>query len=140
MAFKAKRNRSVVPEVEMTPMIDIIFLLIIFFMVAATFARQAKIDMELPPEIGEIIPNETQSNLIINIREDGVIILDDPNTTVSLSELDLRLEDFISSDGVMWHDVTIRADQRTAATSLNEVLRLLNKHGLDATRIATEER
>lgn len=140
MAFKVKRNRSVVPEVEMTPMIDIIFLLIIFFMVAATFARQAKIDMELPPEAGEPVPNETQSNLVINIREDGVIILDDPNATVTLGDLDVRIENLVSSDDSMWHDVTIRADQRTSATSLNEVLLLLNKHGLDATRIATEER
>jgi len=140
MAFKVKRNRSVVPEVEMTPMIDIIFLLIIFFMVAATFARQAKIDMELPPEAGEPVPNETQSNLVINIREDGVIILDDPNATVTLGDLDVRIENLVSSDDSMWHDVTIRADQRTSTSSLNEVLLLLNKHGLDATRIATEER
>ena len=140
MAFKVKRNRSVVPEVEMTPMIDIIFLLIIFFMVAATFARQAKIDMELPPEAGEPVPNETQSNLVINIREDGVIILEDPNATVTLENLDVRIENLVTGDDSKWHDITIRADQRTSATSLNEVLLLLNKHGLDATRIATEER
>ena len=42
MPFKRSQSRNNVPVVEMTPMIDIVFLLIIFFMVAAQFAQQAK--------------------------------------------------------------------------------------------------
>ena len=139
MAFKAKRTRSIVPEVEMTPMIDIIFLLIIFFMVAAQFARQAHVDLHLPEETGEPVPNETQSNVVINITEDGTFLLDDPGSSVSLVELDLTIEQLVGSENGLWSDITIRADQNTAASSLNDVLRLLNKHGLDATRIATEK-
>ena len=123
----------------MTPMIDIIFLLIIFFMVAAQFARQAHVDLQLPLEVGEPIPNESQSNLVINIDQEGLYMLDDPNSAVSLIELDLTIEDLVNSESGIWSDITIRADQNTEASSLNEVLRLLNKHGLDATRIATEK-
>ena len=53
MAFKNNRSRVIVPAIEMTPMIDIIFLLIIFFMVAAQFAREAHVDLNLPSEQGE---------------------------------------------------------------------------------------
>ena len=53
MAFGSTKSRVIVPIVEMTPMIDIIFLLIIFFMVAAQFAQQARVDLNLPLENGE---------------------------------------------------------------------------------------
>lgn len=139
MAFKAKRSRIVVPAVEMTPMIDIIFLLIIFFMVAAQFARQAHVNLQLPQESGEPIPNETSSQVIINITEDGTLILDDPNSSVTLQELDYSIEQLITAESGQWSDITIRADQKTSTSTLNEVLRLLNEHGLDATRIATEK-
>ena len=68
MPFKTKSTRIIIPIVEMTPMIDIIFLLIIFFMVAAQFANQSKVDLQLPKETGEQLKNESPSTLAINIK------------------------------------------------------------------------
>ena len=44
-----ERKRRRVPEVNMTPMIDAVFLLIIFFMLATTFAPLPGIRVKLPP-------------------------------------------------------------------------------------------
>ena len=36
------------PEVNLTPLIDVVFLLLIFFMVSTTFEHQSRIQIELP--------------------------------------------------------------------------------------------
>ncbi len=41
------------PEVDITPLIDVVFLLLIFFMVSTTFDREAQILVELPQATGE---------------------------------------------------------------------------------------
>mgnify|MGYP001359961089 CR=1 FL=1 len=137
MPFKSKSTRIIIPIVEMTPMIDIIFLLIIFFMVAAQFANQSKVDLQLPKETGEQLKNESPSTLAINIKEDGSILLDAVNS-VSIDELNMRIQKLITEESGLWTDITIRADERARSLVLNEVLRVLNTNGLNATRIATE--
>ena len=137
MPFKSKSTRIIIPIVEMTPMIDIIFLLIIFFMVAAQFANQSKVDLQLPKETGEQLKNESPSTLAINIKEDGSILLDAVNS-VSMDELNMRIQKLITEESGLWTDITIRADERARSLVLNEVLRVLNTNGLNATRIATE--
>ena len=122
----------------MTPMIDIIFLLIIFFMVAAKFAQQATIDLNLPNEVGEVTPAETPSALIINLTADGEIVLDTPDNIISIEALDARIQSFVDSESATWDLITLRADENAESSSLNEILRVLNKHGLRAARIATE--
>ncbi len=138
MPFKSKTSRIIIPVVEMTPMIDIIFLLIIFFMVAAKFAQQATIDLNLPNEVGEVTPAETPSALIINLTADGEIVLDTPDNIISIEALDARIQSFVDSESATWDLITLRADEYAESSSLNEILRVLNKHGLRATRIATE--
>lgn len=53
--------RHKVPEdldVNITPLIDVVFLLLIFFMVSTTFDRQSELNIELPEASGEISKNE----------------------------------------------------------------------------------
>ena len=137
MPFKRSQSRNNVPVVEMTPMIDIVFLLIIFFMVAAQFAQQAKVELNLPSEFGEQKVTEQASMLIINITLNGELILDESKGVITRNELNAQLES-LGQDGILWEDVTIRADRNASTEALNDVLSLLSKHGLKATKIATE--
>ncbi|MES9900170.1 MAG: biopolymer transporter ExbD [Sedimenticola sp.] len=41
-------NRKEMPELNLTPLIDVVFLLLIFFMVSTTFDKDARIKVELP--------------------------------------------------------------------------------------------
>ncbi|MBC8202492.1 MAG: biopolymer transporter ExbD [Planctomycetes bacterium] len=138
MRFKSKKSQDTGLIVEMTPMIDIVFLLIIFFMVAAQFAQQARLEMKLPQERGESAKDSQNTGLVINIRNDGAIILDVDSPPITIDALDERVQMAVTSDSAPWESLLIRADQNASTTTLNEVLRLLNKHGLSATRIATE--
>jgi biopolymer transport protein ExbD len=55
-------------EVNMTPMLDIVFILLIFFIVTATFLQEQGIDMRPPPTPDE--PPETD-NVVILVQIDG---------------------------------------------------------------------
>ena len=122
----------------MTPMIDIVFLLIIFFMVASQFAQQSILDLNLPEEKGEQDINPQAAGLVINIREDGALILDTDAPPLTLVLLEERIEEAVTKGDIPWQSLLIRADQNASTTVLNDVLRILNKHGLSATRLATE--
>lgn len=138
MAFKGSNSRVIIPIVEMTPMIDIVFLLIIFFMVAAQFAQQAHVNLNLPKEIGEQIEDKPRSTLVINILEDGSFVIDNSEGSITLEQVDLIVASTVKDNDVDWKNISIRADQNSLAGSLNEVLVILSKHGLSATNIATE--
>ena len=138
MQFSRKKSEDTDSIVEMTPMIDIVFLLIIFFMVASQFAHQARLEMQLPRERGESLKDAQNTGLVINIRKDGAIILDVDLPPITIDALDEQIKLAISSKTAPWESLLIRADQNASTTTLNEVFRLLNKHGLSATRLATE--
>lgn len=71
---------------NMTPMIDIVFQLIIFFLVSSHLARQeTQLELDLPSaESGQRIEEETGERLIVNVLPGGEIQL--AGQTVSLAE------------------------------------------------------
>jgi biopolymer transport protein ExbD len=138
MAFGRTKSRMVIPIVEMTPMIDIIFLLIIFFMVAAQFAQQARVDMNLPKEMGGQEKHLQENTFIINILQDGSIVVDSTKGAISLETLEALLEEKIAKGELSWHTLLIRADEQGKTELLNQVLVLLNRFNFSATKIATE--
>ena len=74
MRFTSRSNSREL-LVELTPMIDVVFLLIIFFMVTAEFARNVRAEVELPRLPGEQSQQTEEAGVVINIDADGRIIL-----------------------------------------------------------------
>ena len=64
------------PSIEMTPMIDMVFLLLIFFLVATTFQEEER-EMQIAlPEAAAAGPISTAlREIIINVAEDGRMIV-----------------------------------------------------------------
>lgn len=56
MNFRHKKPEEL--DVNVTPLIDVVFLLLIFFMVSTTFDRQSELNIELPEASGEIAESE----------------------------------------------------------------------------------
>lgn len=78
-------------ELELAPMIDVVFLLLIFFIVTWQFARfERDMDISVPAaEEAEDTDRQT-GEIIVNVRDDGTIILN--GRTVSEAELLSKLE------------------------------------------------
>ena len=62
---------------NMTPMIDVVFLLIIFFLVSSHLAKQeAQMELELPvADSGTLLPDSHERRLTLNVIEDGSLLL-----------------------------------------------------------------
>jgi len=92
--FKAKPVEEA--QMDMTPMIDVTFQLIIFFMITATFVVQKTLDMPAStPDEEKAASHSTLSelaerNIIVRIRDDGSITVDD--RLVEIDELPKALE------------------------------------------------
>ena len=97
--MKSKRNSNVVMKIDMTPMIDCTFLLLVFFMVSSTLHRQeADISFALPGVAEQSESVEIPDEQVIEIRSDGAVVLNDlqydaPNQS-ELPELIEMLERF----------------------------------------------
>jgi len=78
------------PTLNLTPMIDIVFLLIIFFMVGTKFTElEKKIQLEVP-EVGQLNAlTAAPEQKVINIYRDGSITMD--RQTLTVDELTARL-------------------------------------------------
>ena len=107
-------------------------------MVAAQFARESNVELNLPAEQGEQDAKLEPSTLVLNILSNGEILLDNDSGAVDLVALELLIKDVVSEDGATWENITIRADEESSTKILNDVLVVLNNQGLSATRIATE--
>ena len=68
MRLQGKKSEE--PDVNMTALIDVVFLLLIFFMVSTTFERETEISIELPEASGKQVESERQL-VEISIDEKG---------------------------------------------------------------------
>ena len=76
--MKLKHRNEVKAEVDMTPMIDCVFLLLVFFMVSSTFTKkEADISFALPGTADQSEAVEIPDEQIIQITEKGSVFLND---------------------------------------------------------------
>ena len=65
------------PEINMTSLIDVVFLLLIFFMVSTTFERQAVLKVDLPEARNVAIPEDQPNSFELVIDPNGLYYLND---------------------------------------------------------------
>ncbi len=63
------RQQSAAPvELNLTPLIDVVFLLLIFFMVSTTFQKESQIKLQLPQASADQAPEEQRIEVVINAQ------------------------------------------------------------------------
>lgn len=130
---------KVTPEAtfDLTNMIDVVLLLIIFFMLTAQFARSNEKEMDLPREKGASGTSEGDLAVSIAIEKDGKLLLHEQAMDVD------RLVQVIAGDarrlgqGVDAMEITIRADRQCAAGHLNGLISALSRLGVKKWKLAT---
>jgi len=65
------------PTVDMTSLIDVVFLLLIFFMVSTTFEHQSVLKVDLPEASTVEAPNDQEERLELVIDNSGLMFLND---------------------------------------------------------------
>jgi len=73
--MRGNRSReSAQSEVNMTPMLDVVFIMLIFFIVTASFVKEAGVDVIRPPAVTAV--SKDKGNILIAITENGQIWID----------------------------------------------------------------
>ena len=138
MKFSRKGGRPASLLLDMTPMIDIVFLLLIFFLTTAQLARESRAELDLPEERGEQRDDVERAGLIINVLAGGEIMQGD--RVISVSELeDIAVAQVVGGrdeNGRMVRPL-VRADREAPAERLNEVFNALRRAGTGSARLAT---
>ena len=60
-------------EFDMAPMIDMVFLLLIFFMMASQLSIRQNVPLEIPTASKAVVPKERPSRFVVNIDKEGMI-------------------------------------------------------------------
>lgn len=114
-------------SIEMTPMIDMVFLLLIFFLVATTFhqeEREMQIALPIAQAAGPI--SISLREIIVNVDRDGRIIVG--GRTVSADGLRTMIADAVGANPQQ--KVTVRGDRSTAYANVVAVLDICKGAGI----------
>jgi biopolymer transport protein ExbD len=130
--MKFKRRLKIVKGIgDLTPLINVFFLLLIFFLFSSSFIFQPGIKVSLPKAVtSEVIQQE---NAIIVVTKDDRIFLDDRE--ISKDELASRLR--VISKSKM--GLLIKADSRASLGMIVEVWDMCRNEGVSQINIATNQ-
>jgi biopolymer transport protein ExbD len=121
---------------DLTPMIDVIFLLIIFFMLSSQFATTEARQVDLPREPGmESVVSGAEAKLLIDIDRDGTYsVMGEPATLESVVRMASPRPS--PSGGMVRSAVVVRADRSCPARALNRLADSLAGSGVEQWSIA----
>ena len=117
--MKFRRQRLEEVSINLTPLIDVVFLLLIFFMVSTTFTRETQLSIDLPEASGEAREmRDDQIEILIDetgrYRINGQPLVDSRMRTIQaaiykISAGDTTLPMIISADAQAAHEDVVRA-------------------------------
>lgn len=121
-------------ELELAPMVDVVFLLLIFFIVTWQFARFER-DMDISVPAAEETTDEPRNvgEIIVNVREDGSIVLN--GLEVSEEELLAKLKSI--SEAYPDQAVILRGSSEANFQAIINVLDEIKKAGIWNVAFAT---
>lgn len=112
------------PQLNLTPMIDIVFLLIIFFMVGTKFSEiEQQYDIELPTATDVQPMTSRPDSIVLNVSRAGDVAIG--SEPVSLEELENRLT--VARDAYAEQAVLIRGDGNGMYQSIIDVMNLCHQ-------------
>jgi biopolymer transport protein ExbD len=133
MQFEGRRRTSQIPN--LTPLIDIVFLLLVFFMLTSHFVQEQALNIDLPvADSGEAVTEDTQLEVVI--KPEGVLLIDDH--IVEPDNLQAVLQEQLK--GRKDKLVRVRGDRGAPLGEAVTVLDAARKAGADGVDIVTEQR
>jgi biopolymer transport protein ExbD len=135
--MKFRRRERSEASIELTPLIDVVFLLLIFFMVSTTFIRDTELQVDLPEASGQ--PQERDLAFVeITVMADGQYAVNDRMLVNSRPETLLRaLRE--ATDGDPTRRLFITADGNATHQSVVRVMDVAGQLGLTRLSISTRE-
>ena len=116
---------------DLSPLMDIVFLLLIFFLVTTTFLPDAGMDLELP-ESSTAAPSEVAPT-VVSVSQEGAIQFD--GRAVSVEELQQAVQALSQADR---QKITVRADARVGYGVIVRIIDALRTAGVEGISLPME--
>lgn len=133
MSFLRKPSEE--PRIDLTPMVDVVFLLLIFFMISTTFVESPGISIKLPEASSQTVDREPRE-LKISLSRTGDIYYQDRK--ISLNQYKALLADHRADAGNT--TVLLLADQEARHGKVVTLMDYAREAGFVKLAIATEQR
>lgn len=136
MAVSIKRTAAI-SSLSITPLIDVVFLLLIFFLVTTRFSKEERqLDLNLP-SITEALPASAQPDeIVVNIDAGGKFFID--GTFRQLEQIEQLLVRAQANNPTS-QTVVIRADKKTDWSHVATAIGLCKKAGIQEFSATTDE-
>lgn len=123
------------PEINLISMIDVLLVLLIFFMVSTTFLQEGRIRLHLPQASDIPVPRGTTEPLVITVTADGSYRLNE--RTLINSSPDVLRDALLKESPTERGPVTIRADARATHQAVVTAMDVAGRLGFNEMNIAT---
>ena len=135
MNFRSKSRDEV--DLDMTPLIDVVFLLLIFFMVSTTFEHNSEINITLPSSSKDVTEKKSDAvNISLdaegNVYINGEIIRNDQLETIKMALSDALI-------GSKEPPIIINADSNATHQSVVKIMDVASQLGLFNITFATQK-
>ncbi len=130
----ASRNKSAdedVGVIDLTPMLDVVFIMLIFFIVTATFIKEPGVEVERPDANTAEVKN---SKILVAIDQENKIWID--KNEVDLSLVEAQIELLLAENPKS--PIVIQADGKASIKTLNQVAQAARAVGIADVSIAAE--
>ncbi len=126
-------NEKEIAEINMTPFVDIVLVILIIFMATATFIVEGKIPLNLPKAETSEAKEIKESKIEISIKKDGTIYIN--GNKILKNQIEKQLEDLKKKDTV----IILRADKDTPFENIVFVVDKCRKLGIEKYLIETDK-
>jgi len=128
-----RRNQIEEPKVELTPMVDVVFLLLIFFMISTTFVETPGISVNLPESSSELLEKEPKE-VKVYLTASTISLGDEKLTMAQLQQRLIGMQgQAAESTFVLYADLKVRHGR------VVEVMDSAQQAGFTKLAIATEK-
>lgn len=132
MRWRRTADPEVVNDVDLTPMIDMVFILLIFFIVSTTFIKESGVVVERPAaSTGEA----QQAQVVVGIDSDNIIWLE--GDTIDIRTLSGRMTQLLTEKDNL--SVIVAADVQANAGILVKVIDNCRQAGVRDVSVATKD-
>ena len=119
--------------IDMTPMLDVVFIMLIFFIVTASFVKEAGIDVNRPEAATAV--KQDRANILIAISDTGEIWINKRRIDVRAVQANIERLHAENPQGT----VVIQADQKATTDTLIKVMDASRAAGVYEVSIAAQE-
>lgn len=120
-------------EIDITPMLDVVFIMLIFFIVTATFVKESGIDVNRPDAATAV--KKDKANILIAISEDNEIWIDKREVDIRSVRPNIERLHAENPQG----SVVIQADKKSLTETLIKVMDAARSAGVYNVAIAAQE-